>query len=41
MALIVQRYSETGTIERIHWMIETDAPVREANQFIVKLFVKG
>jgi hypothetical protein len=41
VALIVQRYSETGTIERIHWMIETDAPVRDASKFVIKLFVKG
>ena len=45
MALIVQKYGETSidTIERIHRMAETDAPapVREANQFVCKLFAKG
>jgi len=48
VALIVQKYGGTsvGTIERIHRIPEIDAqaskaPVREANQFIFKLFVKG
>ena len=48
MALIVQKYGGTsvGTIERIHRITETDAqaskvPVREANQFMFKLFAKG
>ena len=48
MALIVQKYSGTSvcTIERIHRITETAAqasmvPVREANQFIFKLFAKG
>ncbi|MEK7299922.1 MAG: hypothetical protein AAB072_02385 [Nitrospirota bacterium] len=48
MALIVQKYGGTSidTIERIHQITETDAqastgPVREANQFVFKLFAKG
>jgi len=48
VALIVQKYGGTsvGTIERIHRIPEIDAqaskaPVREANQFIFKLFAKG
>jgi aspartokinase len=45
VALLVQKYGGTSidTIERIHRMPETDAPapVREANQFIFKLFAKG
>ncbi|SPP64871.1 hypothetical protein [Nitrospira lenta] len=45
MALIVQKYGGTsvGTIEWIHRVTETDvpAPVREANQFVCKLFAKG
>jgi aspartokinase len=48
VALIVQKYGGTSidAIERIHRMTETDAqaskaPVREANQFVFKLFAKG
>ena len=48
MALIVQKYGgmSVGTIERIHRITETDAqaskpPVRDAKQFIFKLFAKG
>lgn len=48
MALLVQKYGGTSinTIERIHQITETDAqastgPVREANQFVCKLFAKG
>ena len=48
MALLVQKYDgpSIDTIERIHRMLETDAQastglVREANQFVCKLFAKG
>jgi aspartokinase len=48
VTLIVQKYGGTsvGTIERIHRITETDAqackaPVRDANQFVFKLFAKG